>query len=211
MEMEPNEKKSKYSKFVIPALIAVVTLIAIAGGATYAYYTIGVTNNWTQARNVNASTATIGTVSVTNSGNDLSMVLNQEQELVNTTYYAQAGVGQPAVTTLTNVSIGTVQSSVGNFNCNMGFSANYSDNTLAAALVSTGELVLSVNGTAYDLKTNNTNFTFNVNNFQVNTTAKPINAQLKYVIGTGSNQTGEGGKNVNLNLSLSSISCVATD
>ena len=61
-------------KILIPTIVAVVTLIVLVVGATYAYFTVGATNNF-ETRTIEASADSVGVVTLTSSEDNLYLNL----------------------------------------------------------------------------------------------------------------------------------------
>lgn len=84
--MEENKNK----KFLVSTIIGVLSMVIVVVGATYAYFTVGVQNNFTETK-VSTKIEDIGTVSLLPETNELTLdlsandMLQQESDVI---YYA---------------------------------------------------------------------------------------------------------------------------
>ena len=249
-----NEKK----KVLVPTIVAVVTLIALVAGATYAYFAVGTTNNF-GTTNINATAENVGTVAL-NAGSDLSLSVTavdmmakfNEETPVDVNYYATVGETTPNHTNdSTPITIGSAAvTGPGTFNCNytLEVTPSYTGETARSSMLqqlngmvspepTTGQLILYVNGTSYDLYTlvHNNNlsdvvgsivtyeipgtFTGISESTNSNSTKNLITAQLKLVNLGGANpsvansQNDLAGTNLNLQIRVkdNSLTCTAVD
>lgn len=199
-----DKKVSK--KFLIPAILAVFTLIALVFGATYAFFQVQTASGIFQARNVTADVPDVGIVTIGNAETSILLNMTREKMLENATYYG-TNLGAVKTDTVQNIPIATLQSTVGNVTCDLSFDAEFVDNSLPANLTSTGLMLLSVGSNSYDLKTYNNNFSIDLSDILVTPTQSYINASLKYIVSTSVDQKNEAEKNLNMTLSLNTYSC----
>ena len=203
-------------KILLPTVIAVVTLIALVVGATYAYFSVATTNNF-GTRTVTASAADVGSVALV-AGSNLSMSLTAADMMnkgSDTIYYASAS---GKTTTLTTANIATASvTGAGTFTCN--YTLTVDDNTSSMydafqnmSTKSAGQIVLSVNGTAYDFNTSSL-FPKTISGTMAGLTAsvsKNITAQLKVVNKTSIDQSDLAGTSITLTFKVTAFSCTAT-
>ena len=193
-------------KILLPTVIAVVTLIALVVGATYAYFSVATTNNF-GTRTVTASAADVGSVALV-AGSNLSMSLTAA-DMMNK---------GSETTTLTTANIATASvTGAGTFTCN--YTLTVDDNTSSMydafqnmSTKSAGQIVLSVNGTAYDFNTSSL-FPKTISGTMAGLTAsvsKNITAQLKVVNKTSIDQSDLAGTSITLTFKVTAFSCTAT-
>ena len=204
-------------KILAPTLVAIATLVMLTVGATYAYFTVSTTNNF-GTKTITATTPDIGSVALA-SGSNLTMTLTAADMMdkgADTTYYASAS-GKTTSATTANIGTATV-TGAGTFTCTYNLSITDNDNSLYDAFQSmstksTGQIVLTVNGTAYDFNTASL-FPKNLTNLSLTGlkagTPKNITAQLKLVNKTGVDQSALAGKTITLSFTVSNFSCTAT-
>lgn len=165
-------------KIVLPAILAVITLIALVAGATYAYFAVSAVNNFGTST-INATAEQVGTVAL-EAGDSLTLsvdAVDMAKQNSDVNYFAV-----PVVTSGTQAKYETTQSQApvigtatvtgnGTFNCNytLVVTPSYSTASMLYALSgmsnpepTTGQLILSVNGTNYDLYTLSTNSSGNI-------------------------------------------------
>ena len=102
-------------KEVTLTIVAVVTLIALVAGATYAYFAVGTNTEGFTTQNINANAESVGNVILTKTGNGIylnlsavNMMKQYDNEIPkDVTYYGvDTPTGSP-VTTMNKISIGT--------------------------------------------------------------------------------------------------------
>lgn len=197
-------------KILVPTIIAVLTLIVMVVGATYAYFSVATTNNF-GTRTVTASAADVGSVALA-TGSNLYLNLSRVNMMqANTgTYYAvtdSAGTATKTATTA-NIATATVTGS-GTFTCNYTLSVAQSG-TMKNALTGVGTAILVVNGTEYDVYS--TTFPKTISGTMTGLTSEAsqnITAQFKFV-NTSSNQDVLKGTNITLTFTATAFSCTAT-
>ncbi len=172
---ETNTKNSKEknnkeeNKALIPVIISVVALIMLVVGASYAYFAVNTINNFGTST-INATAETVGTVALS-SGDSLTLsvdALDMANQANNVNYYAV-----PVVTSGTQDKYATTQTTApvigsatvngnGYFDCDytLVVTPSYTTSSMLQALKNmtspeptTGQLILYVNGVAYDLYT----------------------------------------------------------
>ena len=170
-----SKKKNIPNKGLAPVLIAIFTLIVLVFGAAYAYFAVTTINNFGTST-VNVAADVVGTVSLS-SGDSLTLSVDAldmaNPANNNVDYYAV-----PIVTSGTQDKYATSQAQApvigtaivtgdGYFDCDytLVVTPSYTTASMLQALKNmtspeptTGQLILYVNGTAYDLYTyaNNT-------------------------------------------------------
>lgn len=223
MDLENNRKK-----IIIPTLIAVVMLMVLVVGATYAYFKIVASNNYATSK-VTTSIGDVGSVAIKSSQNDLILDLSATDMLQkgeDVIYYASA---TGATTTETKEIMGTISvSGEGTFDCTYSMdivATSKSDETNMYKKFqnmntkSEGQIVLTIdtqNGTkTYDFATadlfteeNSFKQVFNgtVSGLK-DGSPENIEAQLKLVNKTGVNQDDLKGTDITLSISISSFNC----
>jgi len=203
-------------KIIVPTIVAIVTLVMLTVGATYAYFTVSATNSF-GTKTITATTPEIGSVALS-TGSNLSMTLTAAQMMKQSsdvTYYASAS---GATTTATTANIGTATvTGAGTFTCNYTLSVTDNDNSLYDAFQSmtgksAGQIVLTVNGTAYDFNTASL-FPKTITGTMSGLTSSAsqnITAQLKFVNKASVDQSSLAGKTITLTFTVSNFSCTAT-
>ncbi len=221
--MENNEKnKNDSMKVILPAIIAVLTLILLTVGATYAYFSVGTSATGFTERQAQASADAMGNV-VLSSGTNLSMSVTAAQMMKQTndvTYYASSSGTKTSPTTET---IGTAKvEGAGTFKCTykLTVSATGTNNmyTKFQGMTgkSTGQLVLTVNngGTATTMDFNTASlFPKTINGTMTgltSTSSKTITAQLKLVNSKTVDQTALAGTDITIKFNVSDFECTAT-
>ena len=134
--MENNDKK----KTLVPTIVAVVTLIALIAGATYAYFAVGTNTEGFTTQNINANAESVGSVILTKTGNGIYLNLsrvNMMKQFDNeapkdVTYY---GVDTPTgtpVTTMNKIPIGTATvTGEGNYTCTYSLTVTNANSSAA--------------------------------------------------------------------------------
>jgi len=203
----------KSNKVLISMIVAIVTLVMLTVGATYAYFAVSSTYNFSAT--ATATTPSVGSVALS-SGTSISMALTRAQmmkQTSNTTYYASSN---GATTTETTVNIAQAKvTGEGTYSCDYTLNVAYSSSTTAksmkAALGAAGWAVLTVNGTAYDVYS--TTFPKTISGTLTGITAsaaKNITAQLKIINLTGTDQTAMADKDMTFTFTATAFTCTAT-
>ena len=89
----------KNKKLTGSVLVAVITLVTLVIGATYAYFTVATTNSF-GTRTATATAESVGTVAIT-AGSDLSLTVTRAQ-------MSNSNVGNIYYATGDNISSGTL-------------------------------------------------------------------------------------------------------
>ena len=138
-------------KIIAPTLVAIITLVMLTVGATYAYFTVSATNNF-GTKTITATTPTLGSVALS-SGSNLYLNLSRVNMMTANqgTYYAVTNSAGTATTTATTTNIATATvTGAGTFSCDYTINVAYSG-TMKEALTAAGTAILNVNGTDYDV------------------------------------------------------------
>lgn len=203
-------------KVIVPTIVAIITLVMLTVGATYAYFTVSATNSF-GTKTITATTPSVGSVALS-TGSNLTMTLTAAQMMKQSsdvTYYASPS---GATTTATTANIGTAKvTGSGTFTCTYSLSVTDNDNSLYDAFQSmtgksTGQIVLTVNGTSYDFNTASL-FPKTISGTMTGLTSSAsqnITAQLKFVNKTSVDQSSLAGKSITLTFTVSNFSCTAT-
>jgi len=204
-------------KILVPTIIAVVTLVMLVVGATYAYFSVGTDNNF-GTRTIQASAAEVGSVALA-TGSNLTMNLTAAQMMKSeggSTYYASASGTTETATTAT---IGTATvTGAGTFTCtyelNVAASGTKNMYTAFQGMTgkSSGQIVLTVNGTAYDFNTASL-FPKTISGTMTGLTSaasQKITAQLKVVNSATVDQSALAGTDLTLSFTVSDFECTAT-
>ncbi len=197
-------------KILAPTIVAIVTLVVLTVGATYAYFMVGTTNNFS-TRTAQATTPSVGTVTLA-AGSNLYLNLSRVNMMSANqgTYYAVTSSEGTASSTAQTATIATASvTGEGTFTCNYTLNAVY-DGDLKEALTVAGTAVLVVNGTDYDVYS--TTFPKTISGTMTGLTSsasKTITAQLKFV-NTNTNQDALKGKTMTVSFAIASFNCVAT-
>lgn len=204
-------------KILAPTILAIVTLVLITVGATYAYFVVSTSTEEFTTRTAEASTPSLGSVALA-SGTNLSMTLttaDMMQGSSDITYYASS-TGK--TTTATTETIGTATvTGAGTFDCNYTLTVTDNDNSLYDAFQSwdgktTGQIVLTVNGTDYDFNTANL-FSNPISGSFTGLkegTNGTITASLKIVNKKEVDQSKLANNSITLSFAVSNFSCTAT-
>ncbi len=201
---------------LMPSIIAIITLLILVAGATYAYYNVQFVDS---SRTV-TGTATfpaMGSVAIA-SGSNLSLNLTRPLLMKlgrDETYYATTD-GTPT-TTASSPTIGTV-TVVGNgtFSCDYTINVSMTGtlynafNTMASK--SSGQIVLSINGKDYDFYDSTNLTSFNVPGHMTGLTSNNpqyITAQLRFVNKNTVDQNALVDKNVTFTFAIDDFRCEA--
>lgn len=145
-------------KVLAPTIVAIVTLVMLTVGATYAYFTVTTSTTDFTTRTAEATTPKIGNVALA-SGSNLTMTLTAADMMKGSndiTYYASSSGKKTSATTAT---IGTATvTGEGKFNCNYTLTIDDNATSLYDAFQAwsgktAGQIILNVNGTDYDFNT----------------------------------------------------------
>ena len=204
-------------KILMPTIVAIVTLVMITVGATYAYFTVTATSNF-GTKTITATTPDLGSVALA-AGKNLTMTLTATQMMKQSsdvTYYASEN---GATTTATTANIGTATvTGAGTFSCTYDLTITDNDNSLYDAFQSmsgksTGQIVLTVNGQSFDFNTASL-FPKTLTGVSMtgltSSSSKNITAQLKFVNKSNVDQTALQNKTITLTFSVANFKCTAT-
>ena len=213
------EKETDYKKIVIPAIVAVVTMIALTVGATYAYFQVNVSSSVTNST-VNATTAPISSVALSGGNKTISMNItaaNMVKGGADKTFYAPA-TGSTPVETASNIVVGTAtQTGAGNNSCTYTITITPSVYTLYTAFSTmegkaANQIVLTVGDQTFDFNDNDFGQPITkTGNITTNgEKAYDITANFKFVNSNTINQNDLAGKTETFTIGLSGLSCTAT-
>jgi len=197
-------------KIIAPTLVAIITLVMLTVGATYAYFSVSATNNF-GTKTITATTPTLGSVALS-SGSNLYLNLSRVNMMTANqgTYYAvtnSAGTATKTQTT-TNIATATVTGE-GTFSCDYTINVAYSG-TMKAALTAAGTAILNVDGTDYDVYS--TTFPKTISGTitgLTKTAAKSLTASLRFV-NTNTVQDALIDKTMTLTFTATAFKCTAT-
>ena len=135
----------KNKKLAGSVLAAVITLVTLVIGATYAYFTVATTNSF-GTRTATATTESVGSV-ILKTGTNLSLTVTRVQML-----QSNAGETYYAVGSTTNAGVlGTAEVlGEGNYSCTYTLNVALSG-TMLDSVTSKGSTILYINDTAYDI------------------------------------------------------------
>ena len=197
-------------KIIVPTIVAIVTLVMLTVGATYAYFTVSSTNNF-GTKTITATTPEIGSVALS-TGSNLYLNLSRVNMMSANqgTYYAVTSSTGAATTTETTATIATAKvTGAGTFTCN--YTLNVAEEgTLKDALTAAGTAILNVNGTDYDVYS--TTFPKTITGTLTgltSSTSKTLTASLRFV-NTNANQNTLANKTLTLTFTATAFSCTAT-
>jgi len=203
-------------KVFVPTLIAVLTLLLLVVGATYAYFSVDTTNTF-GTKTITTSAESIGNVALS-AGNNLRVSLTAEQMMnkgLDTVYYAS---NSGTTTTPTSEVIGTATvTGEGIYKCTYSLSIDDNSNSMYDVFQgmntkSAGQIILTVNGTKYDFNTTDL-FPKVINGSMIVSSEEEfdITASLKIINSTTIDQSGLKGTNITLTMSLSDFNCDAVE
>ena len=211
------ENKKENKKIIVPTIIAVITLVMLTIGATYAYFTVSATNSF-GTKTITATTPAIGSVALTSETN-LTMNVTASQMMAGSsdiTYYASSN---GTTTTETTATIGTAKvTGEGTFSCDYTLTIDDNSSSLYDAFQSMstkseGQIVLTVNGVEYDFNTSNL-FPKTISgtmNGLTSSKSQDITAQLKLVNKKSINQSALADKTLTLSFNVTNFKCNATE
>ena len=207
-------------KVIMPAAVAVLTLVTLVVGATYAYFTIATTNSF-GTRTATATAQSVGSVALS-TGSNISMALTRAHMSTGnagTAYYATAsGVS----TTASSPTIGTATvTGDGTYSCNYSFTVSATaTNSMytvfqGMSTKSTDQIVLTINAfgssTVMDFNTASL-FPKTISGTVTGLTksaSKTVTAQLK-VLNKDVDQTALAGTDITISIKADSFTCTAT-
>ena len=204
-------------KVIIPIIISVATLILLTVGATYAYFNIGGTNNF-GTKTITTSAESIGNVALS-TGTNLTLDLSAKQMMDNGSDLAYYASSTGTTTTPTTEKIGTATvTGEGIYNCTYKITMNDNSSSMydvfqGMSTKSTGQIILTVNGTEYDFNTAGL-FSKEISGTMYGLTsdeARDITASLKIVNKTSVDQNALAGSNITITFSATSFECNAVE
>jgi len=204
-------------KVIIPIIISVATLILLTVGATYAYFNIGGTNNF-GTKTITTSAESIGNVALS-TGTNLTLDLSAKQMMDNGSDLAYYASSTGTTTTPTTEKIGTATvTGEGIYNCTYKITMNDNSSSMydvfqGMSTKSTGQIILTVNGTEYDFNTAGL-FSKEITGTMYGLTsdeARDITASLKIVNKTSVDQNALAGSNITITFSATSFECNAVE
>ena len=207
----------KTQKILMPTIFAILTLIILTVGATYAYFSVE-TSKVTETAKINASLEELGNVSLAGKS-DISVTLTAS-DMANKgsdkTYYASAS-GKTTTATSPVIATATAEGN-GTFSCNYTIKVDDNSSSMYDAFQSmstksTGQIVLTVGTNTYDFNTSGL-FPKTISGTLTGitkTASKNITAQLKIVNKYNVNQSALAGKSLNLTFTVQEFSCVVTN
>ena len=197
-------------KILAPMIAAIVTLVMITVGATYAYFTVTATSNF-GTKTITATTPDLGSVALSG-GSSLYLNLSRVNMMSANkgTYYAVTSSNGVATTTASETTIATATvTGAGTFSCDYTLNIAY-DGTLKAALKKDGVAILKVNNTDYDIYS--TTFPKTVTGSLTGLVAgtnKTITASLRFV-NANEEQNELINKSMTLTFTTTAFTCTAT-
>ena len=209
--------KEKNKKIIILTAIAILVLLTLIIGATYAYFLVGITNNF-GTKTITATTPSIGSVALTQ-GNNLLLDLTAADMMnknSDTIYYASSS-GTTTSSTTENIGVATV-TGLGTYNCSYSLKMDDSTNSLydkfqSMDTKSIGQIVLTINGVEYDFNTADLfpKIISGTMNGLSSSNIGYITAQLKVVNKTNVDQSALSGSNLSITFTIESFNCEAID
>lgn len=213
------EKETDYRRIIIPVIAAVVALIAITIGATYAYFQVTTSSNVTNST-VNATTAPVSSVALSGGNKTISMNITAAQMMASgadKTFYAPS-TGSIPVESPSNIIVGTaIQTGVGNNSCTYTITITPSVYTLYTAFSTmqgkaANQIVLTVGNQTIDFSANNFGTTFTKTGNLTTTGADTYNitANFKFVNSNTINQNALADKTETFTVGISDLKCTTT-
>lgn len=213
-------------KIVLPTIIAVVFLIVLTVGATYAYFRVQ-TNNNSSSATINTTTASVGSITITNVSPNISINLTAADMIdsgQDIPYYAQAGNNQAGTTVLTTPTVASINvTGEGTYRCE--YTLTLSASSIGTNMFTTfrgmtgrsdNQIVLTINTettTTLDFNNNSLSFPKTISGTYTGLTQNngaSITAQLKIVNKTGLNQTALAGTSISISIQPTRFDCVPT-
>lgn len=203
----------KDKRVIILTIIGVAILVLFVIGATYAYFSVPVKNNFTKT-NISSTVESIGVVTMS-PGSDISMEITSGQMMKMDTDVAYYGSSEGTTEEETSEIIGTASvSGNGVFNCtyDLVMNATGTNNMYDAVQGMTdkeGQLILTVNGVRYDFSTTNL-FPKTISGEMLGLTEgvnQELTAQLKLVNSSGVEQNALVGTDINITFELKNFNC----
>ena len=201
-------------KIILPTLIAIITLLVLVVGATYAYFTVGTTNNF-GTKTIKTSAESIGNVALT-TGENLSISLSAADMMqagTDVTYYASKN-GKTTTPTTENIGTTTVTGG-GKYSCDYVLTIDDNANSMYDVFQNmtdkgAGQIVLTINGENYDFNESRL-FPKEINDNMIVSESNPgyVTASLKIVNKTNVDQSDLAGTNISLSMNVSSFECTA--
>ena len=209
-----EEKK----KVLVPIVIGVLTLLVLVIGATYAYFAVGINNNF-GTTTISASADDVGTVTLTNINSTLSMSLTAADMMVSNagSYYATPTgksttenmaweIGRATVTPNTDTNY---------YSCDYTLSVSNTGTTNMYTAFgnmtnkSAGQIVFQINDTTYDWYTNGMPNSYTGNMIVSVDNPGHITAGLKLVNDGRIDQTALAGTDIAITIQATNFSCTA--
>lgn len=221
-ELQKNyEDKNTSKKLLVSAIVAVVTLIALTAGATYAYFQVTISGSVTNST-LTATTGAVSSVALSGGSKTITMNITAAQMMAgasDVTYYAPA-TGSAATTAVTSVEVGkATQTGAGNNSCSYTINVTPTTNDLWTAFntmvgKAAGQIILTVGNQTFDFAS--TTFAASTavpktGNFTTTGAGSTsINAQLKFVNSKTINQNALAGKTQAFTINISGLTCTTT-
>lgn len=198
----------KNKKMTGSVLVAVISLVTLVIGATYAYFTVATTNSF-GTKTATATAESIGTVAIT-AGSDLSLTVTRAQ-------MSKTNVGNIYYATGDNISSGTLGTvkvtGEGMYSCDYTMSITLSG-TMLSSIQDDRNTILYVNDIPYDIYTYKDAGTITLNgtiNGLVQATPQRIKGNIA-VFNTEKDQSGElAGKTISASIKVTNITCTVGD
>ena len=198
----------KNKKLTGSVLVAVITLVTLVIGATYAYFTVATTNSF-GTRTATATAESVGTVAIT-AGSDLSLTVTRAQ-------MSKTNKGKIYYATGDNISSGTLGTvkvtGEGMYSCDYTMSITLSG-TMLSSINEVRNTILYVNDIPYDIYTYKDAGTITLNgtiNGLVQETPQRIKGNIA-VFNTKKDQSSElAGKAISASIKVTNITCTAGD
>ena len=208
--MEENKNK----KFLVSTIIGVLSMVIVVVGATYAYFTVGVQNNFTETK-VSSKFEKVGTVSLLPETTEMTLNLTIDDMLLKDDYVEYYGTKDGATTIQSSEVIAKASvSGEGIFNCTYQITMSATgENNMYDAVQSMDypidNVILWVDGVEYDFATENL-FPKTVSG-KINGLTEGIShdivAQLKIINSRGTNQDVLKGTDIDITFNINNFSC----
>lgn len=203
-------------KLIISTVIAVATFLILIVGASFAYFTVGTSNDF-ETRNISVEAESVGSVALVQGDNisiDLTAADMMEKES-DVTYYGTSN-GKTTTETEEKIATATVTGD-GRYNCS--YTLNMDDNSNSMYDIfqvmdekSAGQIILTVNGVNYDFN-NSGMFPKTISgtlNGITKNNPKYLTAKLKIVNSSTIDQSALAGSNITITFNVSEFNCNAT-
>ena len=194
-------------KVIIPTIIAIITLVTLIIGATYAYFVVG-TNFADYTTSISAEAEDISSVSLeagTSLNLNLSRVDMMKQEDDVTYYGTEVGVPtiEENIVTLATAKAMKEKS----YGCNYILNVAYSGN-MKEAVSSEGQVILNVNGVDYDIYSTSFPLTISGTFFGINeSNSKTIEGSLRLINSESIDQSAMAGTTMELTITATEFKC----